>query len=201
MNRKLSSFKTSIIIVIMLSVFIFGYMLIMGFDADSLIEKLSERIFVGQVVAVYGAFDVYPRYLSHIGFDSLQLLSGASVIRQVASSELLTFFYNEMRDWGAWNVNGIFIHEAWANWGWYGIIFSPIYAALVNGVFLRFILSLKKTPLTLGVFSFFSGNILYFMTGFNGYIFNLQYPAAIIIMGISIWTGKILKYISFKRHK
>jgi len=39
------------------------------------------------------------------------------------------------------------------------------------------------------------------MTGFNGYIFNLQYPAAIIIMGISIWTGKILKYISFKRHK
>lgn len=189
-NVKLPFLKFVCCLLFFAFVFLVFYSYMMDYDSNILFIKLIERVFVAQVVAVFGAYELYPEIYPFAGFNSISYFNTLEV-RDVAASEILTHFYNEMRDWGAWNVNGLYIHEAWSNWGVVGLIFAPIYAGLINGVFVRFIMSIKKSPLSLGVFSFMSGNLGYFLTGFNGFVFNLQYLSVLVVFLLA-WFFSII---------
>ncbi len=166
--------------------FLAFYAAVMGTPLSDLTYKVTERIFVAQVIAVFDSFLAYPDQLSFINLDSLSLPL-LDVSREPASSEILTLFYNEMRNWGAWNVNGLYLHEAWANFGYLGLMLSPIYIGLINGLVVKLFFHVRKNTINVALFSFISGNLLYFTTGFNGYLFNLQYIALPCVL-IFVWV-------------
>ncbi len=71
-------------------------------------------------------------------------------------------------------VNSLFIGEAWANFGIYGVLIAPLYVGfLIQSLYLFFLKS-KKTPFLLALFVSFSikGAIT---GGFNDYFYNVNF--------------------------
>lgn len=190
LNIRLSARFLMTLGVSFIGLFITVYMVMMGYPADILVFKIIERVLVAQVVIVFASFEVYPDVYEFIGFSSISYINEHQQV-PVAASEILDYFYAEMRDWGAWNVNGVYIHEAWSNWGWRGVLIAPIYTAIINAFFLRGVLRIKKSPLNLAFFSFMSGSVGYFLTGFNGYLINLQYLSLMCVM-VFCWLISLL---------
>lgn len=175
--------------------FISYYMVSMDLDFSELLGKLFERVFIAQVIILFNVLEIYPNLMPFIGFDSLDILGLKISTRESAAIEVIKIVYYEMTKWGAWNVNGVYIHEAWANFGWLGVMLAPLYVGFVNGILVKIIFSIKKNVISVSVFVFFSVNCLYLITGLNGYIFNLQYLGFILIVMIFYLISYILNRI------
>jgi len=89
-------------------------------------------------------------------------------------------------------LSTLFIGEAWANFGWVGIIVSPIYIGMVVGTFYYFILKSKKTPILVGFLAFFSFKVN-IVSQFNQYIYNSPVFALVIMFILSYLFALMLK--------
>jgi hypothetical protein len=155
-----------------------------------LIERLIERIFVAQMASVPLSFAEYPSQHPFIGLESIN-----SIFHQVfdvlpaprASEHLLVRYFPVLSDAGAWNINGLFIHEAWANFGWGGLILAPIYVGIIHSLIVLVFWRIPKTPLNVALFAYVSSDVTLFITGFNGYIFNtgvMHFIALVLIVNV-----------------
>lgn len=140
-----------------------------------LAERVFERIFVAQMSAVPLALADYPSRVDFVGFASLdsivhRMLSIDPAAR--ASEYLLEQHFPLLAAAGGWNVNGIYIHEAWANFGMAGLLFGPLFVGAVHALAVHLFTRVRKTPFAVGLFAYLSADITLFITGFNRYIFN-----------------------------
>ena len=94
-------------------------------------------------------------------------------------------------------LSTIFIGEAWANFSYFGVLFSPIYLGFIIEIFYLFILKNRKSPLFISilVYSSYSTN---FASSLNPYIFNYILWASIIIL---FFIYSFSYFISNKRRR
>ncbi|MNX46825.1 hypothetical protein D3C86_773710 [compost metagenome] len=139
------------------------------------------RIFLGQSAGLYLTFDTFPKPFDFLGFSTMSdsFVSLLGIEHQDRLGRLLIERYNPNAvDLGtAGVINTFFIAEAWANFGWIGWIFSPLYVGFLIQCMYIFFLKNSKTPFLMGLFVYFSykGGI---GGGFNEYIYN---PGLIIV--------------------
>jgi hypothetical protein len=98
-------------------------------------------------------------------------------------------------------VNSLFVAEAWANFGIFGVIFSPLIVGLYIGLIFQFFLKLSKNSVHIGVLCYLSINLPGMITGgFNEFIYPI--PIFIILFIVaSIKYGTRLLAISAKSIK
>ena len=174
---EIKFFGIFVLLAIILITLGFLYVVVMGTDLDNqLFALVLERIFGAQAVAAFLVFDFYSPN-NFIFFNSMtgsifKLLVSHPVPR---SSELLMeIYYPGLKEIGGWNVNGIFVHEAYSNFGWGGILIGSIYVGIANAILCNFFLSIKKTPLNISFFVYFSISFASILTSFNDQIINTR---------------------------
>lgn len=155
---------------------------------------LTGRLFISQVSSLYQHFQIFPSEHSFIGFHSLsQVLPIGEFSDRSARIVLETTTPGFAEIGGVFNT--LFLGEAYANFGWWGVAISPLWIGfLIQSLHILF-LRLPKTPMFLGLFVFFSytSNIT---GGFNEYIYNMQYFLLLVTI-VGLW---IIATVLYKMH-
>jgi len=109
------------------------------------------RLFIGQIVPLYYHFIYFPKehnFLYGMSYPKIiSMLTGSEYIR---SSKIVMDIYSTSKFAGY--MNTIFIAEAYANWGWIGILFSIFVVGIVYGILYTAFIKTRKTPVSLGIF-------------------------------------------------
>lgn len=178
----------------MVSILLCMYVLLsdnLGFlNLSSYNTGIIGRIILSQSAGVYLSFDLFPFHVGHIGFSSLSnilstLFDGEHSVR---SAEILSANYNTQKylNQSTGVINSLFIAEAWANFGLFGVIITPIYVGMLIQFLYLFFLKMPKTPLFMGLLVSFSyqGGI---NGGVNGYIYSVR-PILTLLIFLTIYV-------------
>ncbi len=152
------------------------------------------RVFLGQSAGTYLMFDIFPKNYDFIGFSSIStFVSDALNLEHSERAARITmehFTHESLETAGV--MNTLFIGEAWANFGFAGVIIAPIFVGfIIQALFIRLI-TLKKTPLLLGVLVYFSYKSSV-TGGFNDYLYNATYVIIFILIFMVYFFASGLK--------
>jgi hypothetical protein len=120
-------------------------------------------------------FDIFPVHYDFIGFSSLSnFLSNTlnyDYVDRAARIAMYHFNPRGVESGIAGVMNSIYIAEAWANFGLFGVLISPLWVGFLLQSLYIFFLRRPKNPVYLGFFVSFSigGSVT---GGFNDYIYN-----------------------------
>lgn len=173
------------------------YVAVMKTETDQLAVGILNRLTISSVGGLYLDFDIFPDRHPFLGFSSF-------------SKEINTFFcepHNErsariammfaqpeaVASGQAGVINCLFVGEAWANWGWQGLILSPIYVGFIIQLFYLGLLSLRKTPLLLGImvkYTFASS----ITGGVNDYLYNTAVRWVVLMTIIILLLSQLYKF-------
>lgn len=149
------------------------------------------RIILAQIAPTFLHFDTFPDSIPFLHGRSLPAsLIGLFDIEQVRSARLVMerVFPEKVEAGTAGVLNTLFIAEAYANYGFIGILAGTFYVAvLVQAMYIAF-LRLPKNPVFLSLFVYFSINIPRTLVGgFTDFLFN---PIWVLI--ICLFVGMLL---------
>ncbi|MBR6743030.1 MAG: oligosaccharide repeat unit polymerase [Clostridia bacterium] len=147
------------------------------------------RTFFTQVGTLSFNFDLFPHHINYLqgrsfasillplfGFNSSEHLRSARLIMEIYGSEGV---YNG----SAGVMNSLFIGEAYANFGWLGIIFSVLWIALIISAFFFLIMRFKKTPATITLFAYFTVNMATATQGgFCDFVYNITWTVVFLAL-------------------
>ncbi|MBC7361721.1 MAG: hypothetical protein H5U06_05490 [Candidatus Aminicenantes bacterium] len=197
-----SSVKDLIKIVVLTLGLILGfYVLITGRLDVSINSGPLGRLLMGQVAALPLTFDIFPRIHPFLNGGSFPAwLSSMLGVEHARSARLLMEIFSPLyiKAGAAGVMNTLFIAEAWANFGFIGLLLAPVIVGVIVQFVYNQLISLPKTPVFLAV-------IGYFIFGFpitGGFVDFLWNPVwlfmvAIILLGIYISSLSFRK--SFRR--
>lgn len=171
------------IMAIAMSVIIIGFYFRQGFTGtilDIYNGPLGRTLFTEVGTLAY-CFDMFPGVFDFLGGRSfsptiLKLL-GMGSDEYLRSSKLTMAFYGSEKvyDGSAGVMNTLFVGEAYANWGYAGVVFSIIWIAFVLTFFIWLILHLKKTPSTVALLAFLTIKFgLLLEGGFCDFVYNFD---------------------------
>lgn len=160
---------------------------------------ITGRLLISQISSLYKHFEIFPNTHSYIGFNSISNLfsvnesseRSARIVLQIVSPGWID---NDMG--GVFNT--LFIGEAFANFGIFGVLIMPIYIGFIIKSFHTLLLNRPKTPLFLGVLVFFSYSSR-LTGGVNEYIYNPIIFVLFIILFIVLKSAKYLFNSSFTK--
>lgn len=189
--------KISILSIIILLLF---YIYVMKFtDIYQMFFKpgsgLIWRIIITQIVGLYGTLTIFPKY-----HNNLSLFGVSSILSKIfgesktdSSARIVMKFINpdgvELGTAGV--ANSLFQAEAWAHYGYFGIIVAPIITGIIIEIIYLFLLKKKKTPLFIGILTYLSYKTG-ITTSFWYYIFNPDLIKLFAIMFIVYYSSVIL---------
>lgn len=169
-KKTLLSFGMCVLIVI-----VAAYVFVMQVgDFSTLYPTIAQRIFLNQAAGTYLSFEHFPSTHDFIGFASLSKKL-SFVLGMDVSESAARIVMNEFNPAGVESgvlgvMNSLFIQEAWANFGWIGVVIAPFYVGMFVQVLYVFFLRSSKTPIMLGVLTYFSYKLP--ITGeFNEFLF------------------------------
>tara|TARA_R110002072_G_C7970608_1_gene534764 strand:- start:1770 stop:3107 length:1338 start_codon:yes stop_codon:yes gene_type:complete len=169
-----------------------------GTDINVVLYFLFNRIFFDQISGTFLMFEIFPSYNDFIGFTSLSKPISNLFFEsysEPATRLAMEYAFPVATEQGLMNLlSTLFIGEAWANFGWFGLIISPIYIGLIVGVFYYFILTSRKTPIFLGLLTYFSFRVN-FSSQFNPYLYNSSVFIIAIIFFSSYIYALLLKQL------
>ncbi|MDE9444684.1 hypothetical protein KKJ04_03390 [Xenorhabdus bovienii] len=197
---KITKINTKIIIFI-LSFIIVLYLLFVSNNVTEIISKLTDRLFIAQSISVYLSLKYYS-LSGDLSFNTLSnIFTKILDIKTIepASVELMKTYYSEMIAVGGWNVNGLFIHEAWANFGALGIIIAPIIVTIENAIVFSIVILLKRNVFQVSIYSYMTINCVYFLTSFNAYFYHSNLLIFSIILTFYYLTNKIISLLKTPR--
>jgi len=149
------------------------------------LEYLFNRVFIDEVSGTFLMFDIYPFTYDHIYFQSLsEFLSNLFGVEKIDNAQRTSMLYafGDRAKSGLFNqLSTYFLGEAWANFGFYGLIIGPIYVGFVLGFFINFIIRLKKSFLSVSILTYFS-----FSSSISSQFNNFIYNSNIIIISFII---------------
>ena len=169
------------------------YYLLVSRDLIEILRLLSDRIFIAQVISVYLSFDLYSMW-GDIGLDSISNFITkvfGLISRLPASTELMEVYFYEMVAVGGWNINGLYIYEAWSNFGLLGVLLAPVFVGTVNFYFLSIILKFSKSSFSAALYVFSTLKCTYYLTSFNSYLYHSDW-IWIIILFLLFFCSKIM---------
>ena len=157
-------------------------------------------------------FDLFPEvfgFLNGRSFSPTILkLMGRDSSEYLRSSQLTMAFYGSERvyDGSAGVMNTLFAGEAYANWGYAGVVFSVIWVAFILTLFLWIILRLKKTPSTVALLAMLTTKVgLMLEGGFCDFVYSFDIIfTLVLVFGIYICfekDGKIANFINSQQIK
>lgn len=171
------------------------YYLFVSNDIELVLSLIFDRIFIAQVISVYLSYDYYS-CLGDIGYSSFaNIITKIFDIKTVApaSEQLMANYFPEMIALGGWNVNGLFISEAWANYGIIGVILSPFLVGLENAVLISVLARFNKSPIQCAFYAFFTIKCAYFLTSFNAYLYHSDWIVTAIVLSLILFLNLIFK--------
>lgn len=116
------------------------------------------RVLIGQISSLPLMFDVFPDRVHFLNGASFPpWLSGLFGLENIRPGALIQQLYHpeNVRKGTAGVANTLFIGEAWANFGWFGFLFSPVIVGFVVQYIHNFFVSRPKTPIYVGLLGFF----------------------------------------------
>ncbi|WLI77670.1 hypothetical protein Q5705_03680 [Kosakonia sp. H02] len=188
-----------ILSVALLILLIIMFFVITEQSVGDVVAYLVNRMFIDQVSGMYLMLQMFPDIYSFIGFDSLSStiseLIGNDMI-QPSTRLAMEYAFPVAVAEGKMNLlSTLFIGEAWANFGWFGVILSPFYVGLITGVVYYYTMAKRKTPLLLAFITYCSFGTN-FSSQLNLYLYNSVMLALIFILLafylISVGMGLLL---------
>ncbi|MGO4986875.1 MAG: oligosaccharide repeat unit polymerase [Gallicola sp.] len=134
-----------------------------------------------------------PSWVGRLFFGNTDLNRSGRAVMEVVN-------FDGIRNGTAGVYNGLFLGEAFANFGMLGIFIAmihvPIMFFLMNFVFVK----LKKTPITLALFAYFTVSFLFTLHGgYTDYIWNTMWVLVVIIGIMMTVFIKFLEKINFRK--
>jgi hypothetical protein len=173
------------------------YIWIMGVEAVDLLDlwnpqSAAFRIVLGQVQALLLHFEAFPRIIPFQWGASI-----AGFLRSTPGELPARLVMEVFNPWGvsdgtAGVMNAYYISEAWANFGYAGVILSPVLVGLLWHVIFRSVQS-KRTPVRSGLFGFLSvqmANIT--IASVSRLIYNPEVAISLSTVGLCILIGRVL---------
>ncbi len=193
LNGRVSNKLLIFTVISMLGILVIFYAVSMdGSELPTIISYNSGilgRIILSQAGGTYLSFDLFPVSVDHLGGASIsQYISHAFDLDHSArSAAILSENYNAIKynNNNTGVINSLFISEAWANFGFWGVILAPIYVGILIQTLFMFFLTLPKTPVFVGLFCSFSYQSA-INGGFNGYLYSVR-PILTILCFIGIY--------------
>ncbi|MCH7340648.1 O-antigen polymerase [Acinetobacter higginsii] len=179
-------------IITFLSLFLIYYFVVTN-DINEIKELIFERLLFAQMSIVYYSFDYY-HVGNFIGFESLGGIFNKILNLEVvppSSEVLMQQYFSEMLLNGGWNINGIYISEAWSNFGVLGVIFAPLYVGLINALLYLF-LSNKNSSFYSAILVYYTACSFGFLTSFNLYLYNTITVLVLILVMIHYFFIKMV---------
>lgn len=177
-GRKVSRFGLLAFGCLVLLMLVTSYWLVMKVTDPSILFSLNSgiggRIFMSQISGTFFAFEQFPAAHEFVGFSSLSayISDAFGYTDSERAAIIMAKIFNPAgaEEGSPVVMNSLFIAEAWANFGWIGVLIAPIYVGIfIQALFLLF-LRAKKTPVLLGVFAYLSVR-LPVTGGFNDFIY------------------------------
>lgn len=157
--------------------------------------SLENGVFARMIATPFGMlalhFDLFPSMFNFLGGRSapgvLLDLTGIGRENRIRSGRLLMEFYGSE---GVFNesagvMSAVFPGEAYANYGYFGIVLSVIWVSLFFSAVFYAMLRLRKTPVTIALFAYLTiGMALSSQGGFFEFVYNVQWIIVALILGI-----------------
>lgn len=150
------------------------------------------RTLFSQVGTLSYVFDLFPKYISFLSGRSLSgnilRLLGENPEEHLRSAKLIMDFYGSEKvyDGIAGVMNTVFVGEAYANWGWAGIVESIIWVGIVIALLSVIVVKMKKNAVSItfcAVITTKIGNTT--QGGFCDFIYNIDlYMTIFIFLGL-----------------
>ncbi|MAZ47785.1 MAG: hypothetical protein CME65_04440 [Halobacteriovoraceae bacterium] len=165
--------------VLLLTLLLIGFKLTIPHHSySSVLTNIFGRITISQSYGNYISFYLFPKYEDHIGFRSItkQLKRVGIEPKERASRIMMKHVAPEQVQKGtAGNMVSTFFAEAWANWGFIGVLLSPFLVGFLLKCTVTLITLLPKSELTIGILSF-----LTYTFGLNKSISKILLPRYLI---------------------
>lgn len=153
---------------------------------------LVGRIMVSQVSPLYRHLELFPSVYPHIGFNSLSSFIGdpeqKRSARIVMEHVMPTWVANGYGD----QLNTSYLGEAWANFGYIGLILAPLWIGFVKGYLIGILIKAPKSPIVVSFLAVISVKTS-INSGINDYIYNSIFWGFIIILIFTISMITLLK--------
>ncbi|MEM4282836.1 MAG: hypothetical protein QXN89_04160 [Candidatus Woesearchaeota archaeon] len=98
-------------------------------------------------------------------------------------------------------INTLFIAEAWANFGWAGLIAAPFIVGFVIQTIYNALLTLPKTPVFVAAMGFFMVNTVIVVGGFVDFIWNVAWMMIFLWILLSIFSRRFLLSLGRQRQQ
>lgn len=158
------------------------------------------RILLAQSAGVFLSFDYFGRVGDFIGVSSVsQLFSNLFGFEySERSARILMEFYNPggVEAGVSGVISGLFIGEAWANFGLFGVIVAPLYVGFMLQSFFLVLITLRKSIVSIAILGYFSfGGAL--SGGLNAYFYD---PATVVFFGYILSGWLLIKFLLAVTH-
>lgn len=144
------------------------------------------RLIFAQIAPTFLHFDLYGNILPFLNGKSLPIITDLFDMDQVRSARVVmeTVFPEKVEAGTAGVLNTLFIAEAYANFGYLGVIVSTIYIAALVQILYIVLIRLPKNPVFLCLFIYFTINIPRTLVGgFADFLFN---PIWMLMTGLFV---------------
>ena len=155
---------------------------------------IKTRVLVTQISGLYYCFDIFPERLPFIGFSSTGRFIHEIFNLNFSPDYGLLVRYLTVKGAGisgSGQYTTMFLGEAWSNFGFIGLIFSPLLVGIVIQLINLFILQSPKTPIAIAIYTQLAINFP-ILSGFRSFyypVWLLEYSllfALIIIIGKAV---------------
>lgn len=203
-NGKIAVHKLALIALLFVGILASFYI---GFGSDNIAEIFlsyntgaSGRILFSQLAGTFFSFEFFDNIKEFIGFKSMsRFVNNFGLEYSERAGRLIMEIINPkgIQDGTAGVQNTLFIGEAWANFGFLGLLISPVYVGFIIGSLFYSFLRLPKTPLFIGIYVYFSYKTA-LIGGVNDYLYNIAALSILLVFGIILvfafkWSESITK--------
>lgn len=172
------------------------YYMFVSNDFFQIKDLVFERVFFAQMAMVFYSLDFYSNE-NFIGFSSL-----GGIFTKIfdlplvdpSSVKMMEVYFEEMIANGGWNMNGIYIAEAWSNFGLLGVLIAPLYIGTVCAC-LYIGLSYFKDSFFRAVLIYYTTSSFFFLTSINMYIYNSVSILIVILIILRFGLNKVFHYV------
>ncbi|WP_047758301.1 O-antigen polymerase [Geobacillus sp. ZGt-1] len=165
------------------------------------------RMILAQIAPTFLHLNLFGEALPFLYGKSLpSILTGLFDVENVRSARLVMahVFPERIEDGTGGVLNTLFVAEAYANFGYVGIVIGTLYVAVVTQLLYIGFLRLPKNPLFLSLFVYFSINIPRTLVGgFTDFLFNPTWVLLVALFGgMALWLrvqGDLRAWFATKR--
>jgi len=184
---------------------VLSYVLFAGSSVNSdTFTGIFRRIFQSQYAGLPLTLDTFPSRVPFLGIrilpNSLLQFVGTEQVR--SSRVILEIWAPSSVVAGTGGViNTLFVAEAWAAFGWIGLMLSPLWVGFVLQLLHNSFMSLPKTPLTVALLSYFM-TALPITGGITGFFWNPIWILLLLLVLLESMLGTIVRgqFVSRRLH-